>query len=395
MDDPKVSIIMPSHNKYPLNVFSLKALEGQTFDLREVEVLFIDDASSDETQSVLKNYIPPYSFQYIQLNCNVGRSRARNLAIRKAKGKLLLFLDAEILVEPEWIANRWQLHQESERLIVSGVMVLKGLYSVMFPGFDREQKNLVASLAKDHPLFERRLESFQASPNQIKPLLTEDEILEQAFHPLTFEKPYMKKEVLQYYGDDFNGFHLPWLAFLTGNVSVQKSLIEESGLFDEHFRGYGWEDQELGYRLYKDGASIMNIQKDISYHQEHPVSTNNHTDAIRNFVYMQKKHPEVDMLALSLIHLPKGKSLKEVSDVLADYKKLCSIHPSRYEKFKESFRLMLLAISNRLSANQPVNRLKNSISRELLIQAINECRLLKSTGNYPFMTRAMQQMLAS
>ena len=46
-----------------------------------------------------------------------------------------------------------------------------------------------------------------------------------------------------------------WNPFPTGNASVQKSLVEDVGGFDESFKKYGWEDPELYARLEKAGIA--------------------------------------------------------------------------------------------------------------------------------------------
>ena len=41
---------------------------------------------------------------------------------------------------------------------------------------------------------------------------------------------------------------LSWAYFATGNVAIDKTVLQESGLFDPSFQLYGWEDLELGDR---------------------------------------------------------------------------------------------------------------------------------------------------
>ncbi|MDF2680659.1 MAG: glycosyltransferase, partial [Brevibacillus sp.] len=101
-----VTVILPSYNRYPLNLLTLYSLENQTFDPSRMEVILIDDASTDKTHS-LQYYRPPYSFQYIR-NCrNEGRSKTRNKGIKAAKGEILIFLDAEVIVDPDFVNNHY------------------------------------------------------------------------------------------------------------------------------------------------------------------------------------------------------------------------------------------------------------------------------------------------
>ncbi len=67
-----------------------------------MEVIFIDDASTDQTQEELRNYQPPFHFKYIRNEQNLGRAKVRNLGIKSSRGKILIFLDAEMICEPDF-----------------------------------------------------------------------------------------------------------------------------------------------------------------------------------------------------------------------------------------------------------------------------------------------------
>jgi len=54
--------------------------------------------------------------------------------------------------------------------------------------------------------------------------------------------------------------------FWTSNVSVAREDLLTVGLFDEHFREYGWEDLELGLRLQRKGLCSRFNRKALAYH---------------------------------------------------------------------------------------------------------------------------------
>lgn len=58
--------------------------------------------------------------------------------------------------------------------------------------------------------------------------------------------------------------------FWTSNVSVKREHLLAVGLFDEQFKEYGWEDQELGLRLMALGLKARNNYKAIGYHVKRP-----------------------------------------------------------------------------------------------------------------------------
>ncbi|MCJ7983367.1 glycosyltransferase [Priestia sp. OVL9] len=63
----KVSIIMPTYNKYNQISLSLYGLSKQTFPDSDYEVILVDDASSDKTRDILKEIDVPFKFKYIRM----------------------------------------------------------------------------------------------------------------------------------------------------------------------------------------------------------------------------------------------------------------------------------------------------------------------------------------
>lgn len=109
---------------------------------------------------------------------------------------------------------------------------------------------------------------------------------------------------------------LKWAYFLTGNLSIRKSTIVEAGLFDENFRGYGWEDIELGYRLHQMNLPLYYLPSAVNYH-EHPVSQEGMVkrkyEMGKSAALFYKKHPNywvrmfigMNPLAMGIFHFLK------------------------------------------------------------------------------------------
>jgi hypothetical protein len=65
---------------------------------------------------------------------------------------------------------------------------------------------------------------------------------------------------------------LSWAYFATGNVAIDRRVLERSGLFDTGFRLYGWEDLELGERLRRMGVRLIRCPEAVGYHWHPPLS---------------------------------------------------------------------------------------------------------------------------
>ncbi|MBI3962573.1 MAG: glycosyltransferase [Deinococcus sp.] len=65
------------------------------------------------------------------------------------------------------------------------------------------------------------------------------------------------------------GTRLPWIRFATGNASAPRAAVQQVGGFVE-WQGYGGEDLELGYKLWRAGLSIRSWPAAIGYHAPPP-----------------------------------------------------------------------------------------------------------------------------
>ena len=336
----EVSIIIPSYNRYPLNLFSLYALEKQTFSLSKMEVIFIDDASTDETEKRLKNYNPPYHFKYIRNMKNLGRAKVRNLGIQASRGKILIFLDAEMICEPDFVYNHYKFHQANQNAILSGVMHSKNVITCIFP--ENSKTTLKVLNTKRNTTVSNAIKDYQHSNPSPYPLLNKTDIFNQSYKSLIVKTNGWFNVITQNFGEELHGFQFPWMAFLTGNVSFTKELIENSGMFDEDFIKYGYEDWELGYRLYKKGAKFFVKDNLVTYHQMHPVGERKWQEAIENYHLFITKHPEVEPLILG-IELARMTDLLTMNKIMQEYNQLVKKGISR--SFQTKFISILKAIA--------------------------------------------------
>ena len=90
----EVTILVAVYNAEKYLRQCLDSLMRQT--LKEIQVICIDDASTDNSLSIIQEYVKQDSrFECIQLTENQGQAHARNVGLRQAKGKYICFLDSD------------------------------------------------------------------------------------------------------------------------------------------------------------------------------------------------------------------------------------------------------------------------------------------------------------
>ena len=94
----KVSVIMPIYNAYDYLRPAMDTVVDQT--LREIEIICIDDGSTDKSLSIIKEYQQKDDRIRIVTENNAGVSTARNKGIIRARGDYIIFLDADDFYEP-------------------------------------------------------------------------------------------------------------------------------------------------------------------------------------------------------------------------------------------------------------------------------------------------------
>ncbi|WP_349410297.1 glycosyltransferase family A protein [Pseudalkalibacillus sp. SCS-8] len=389
----EISVIIPTYNKYPQNLLTLYSLEHQSFDLSKVEVIMIDDGSTDQTKKVLESHPFPFSFYYIRSEKNIGRPAARNLGLKAARGNIIIFLDAEILVRSNFLQIHHSYHQQTPNLVVTGIMFLKRLYSVLFPDFSQKQLEECRELMMRHRGMAQKFEDFTNSP-QVIPLIEKRDIFRQNYTrmslPTHFETLY-KYLIINNYGYSLTNYQIPWQLFGTGHVSVSKKAIDQVGPFAE-YPGYGWDDCEMGYRLYKNGATYVTDRRLISYHQEHPVLTSIKDESKKNYYRFQETYKEVDQMIISLTFLPHPYNLHETNQIYIQYQQLMNEHLSKLPVIRRTFYLMLRKIGVLASQKSKLTNLKPELSHEDRKKLKDERLFLKSLNRYELFIECFERL---
>ncbi len=233
------TIIIPTYNRAKILKKCLDALKEQTF--KDFEIIIVDDGSTDETMEVIKK-TKELKIKYIY-QTHSQQGTARNKGLLKAKGKYIFFIGDDIIPKEDWIEEHLKYHKRSKNMAVLGLT----LWSK-----DIKKNDFMDYLAPNGPQFN--------------------------------------------YGKIKNENNCGWDFFWTSNISIEKINLRNER-FDENFKGWGYEDLELGYRLGKKGTKIHFNPNAIAYHHhyyEFPDEfLKKQSESAKSALYFSKKHPEL------------------------------------------------------------------------------------------------------
>ena len=130
----KISVIIPIYNMEEYLPQCLDSIVSQT--LREIEILCIDDGSTDGSEEVLKLYCNRDSRIRVIKQNNQGVSCARNLGIEEASGKYVIFMDPDDWYPDKEILETLYVGAEKNNVSIAGGSFMDyhdGIYNEKFP----------------------------------------------------------------------------------------------------------------------------------------------------------------------------------------------------------------------------------------------------------------------
>lgn len=244
LESKTVSVIMPVYNRSKLLANALAGLCNQTYPPSLIEVIVVDDGSSDDVLKVIRKYESKLNLYYVRQKDNGYRlAAARNLGINLARHEFLLFMDADILPETTDIENYMGVAGVTDNAVLIG----------------HRRYVDVSKINDDQILSDPTLLSILPSinpNNDVADARNDDgESIDWRF------KEYAKSSFL------INDLW-PFSKAAGGNVLVSKRLAQKVGGVDEEFNAWGCEDGEFFYRIYNEGAYFVPMMNIISLHQE-------------------------------------------------------------------------------------------------------------------------------
>ena len=240
---PRVSIIIPSHNRRPRLILALEAIARQRFPLETVEVIVVADGCHDDTVAAVTAFSAPFALRVTELP-GVGPAIARNRGAELASAPLLLFLDDDVEPLDQWIGAHVEAHETHPDSAVIGP------YPPWPDGSRDEFRALVRNWWMAH------------------------------FDELS--RP---------------GHRFTYRDMLTGNLSMTRDTWVGQGGFDPDF-ARAHEDWELGVRVIDARIPIVYAERAFCWHHEHETMTlegalRRAREEGRTDVRLGRKHPHV------------------------------------------------------------------------------------------------------
>ncbi len=119
----KASLIVPTRNRAGILRLSLPRLLDQTLDRSAYEIIVIDDASEDETPTVVRSMVESGNLVYCRLEERCAAAGARNHGIERSRGEILVFVDDDCLVRPDFLAVHLAGHEGCRDVVLSGPII--------------------------------------------------------------------------------------------------------------------------------------------------------------------------------------------------------------------------------------------------------------------------------
>lgn len=223
--EPDFSIVIPYQDRLDNVRVVLESIADQTLPASRFEVVMGVLEYEPEFVRMCTEFSDRIQIVSVLVAEAWNLPRARNLAIRQASGRVLVFLDADMALPPNFLVNLRERHfAHGQRACVVGKMV--GYDAVRLSDVDH-----VDVLPYEH----------------YRPLLAEMERTDGGGADARWTPEY---------AGPFSMF--PWAFARGGLLSVPRATVVENDLyFDENFLGWGAEDQEWALRVALTGTPIL------------------------------------------------------------------------------------------------------------------------------------------
>ena len=122
---PLVSVIIPTYNYAQFIGEAVESVLAQTYPTDSIEIIIVDDGSTDNTREALASYLGKDSIKYFYQD-NRGKAAATTYAIKQSSGKYIFNLDADDYFFPNKISATVNIFESDETIVhVSSPALMK------------------------------------------------------------------------------------------------------------------------------------------------------------------------------------------------------------------------------------------------------------------------------
>lgn len=260
---PYITVVAVLYRKANEVRYFLEGLYRQDFAGR-YEILLVDDASPDDSAEVVREFerwVPEARRHQVDLRIvrnerNLGNCGSRNRGIAQAHGDVIIVVDADCMFNRAFLSAHYAAYSMGDCDVAIGPI------------------NIETNGASPLSVLGRH----EADPS----LASKESLPQDELNPTSF------------------------VNCITRNFSISRTFAAaklDGALFDEAFSysadpasGFGWEDVEMGVRLYRAGARIKYLEDTVSIHVSHPSSANETEKplrSLRNYRRLFDKHPDL------------------------------------------------------------------------------------------------------
>lgn len=125
-----ISIIIPFRNEGENILKNLKGIEEQDYPEEKFEIIYIDDASTDNSLNILKSSVSKGNIKILSLpensKNNAHKKRAVSFGIENSKGDIIVTTDADCFHPPCWLINLMSTFDDNAGLVSGPVEFANG-----------------------------------------------------------------------------------------------------------------------------------------------------------------------------------------------------------------------------------------------------------------------------
>jgi glycosyltransferase involved in cell wall biosynthesis len=239
----QLSIVIPTYNMAGYLDQTLRSLRGQApHGLDALDIVVVDDGSDDHTQVVLAQHASQLPLRSVSRGRDAQscRARARNDGLRACRGEFVFFVDSGVILEPRYLERLCRkLEAGPPRVFVAEVLGLNAHHFVhdFAPYLSRDPMDTLTRCVafRNHPgWMDTRAPLFESVEN------------------------------------DLSRLPAPWSLGWSCALALPRAAAMAVDGFDESLRGWGGEDTDFCFRLWRAGAGFAAFREALAVHLPHP-----------------------------------------------------------------------------------------------------------------------------